>query len=273
MDTPIYHLEKLVRSKQEGAEDFIGPLDLILHLLQKNKIEIRDIPVAQILEQYLAWISKRQALDLEIASEFIAMASHLLYIKTRMLLSAQDEEAISEMELLIADLERRQKQELGQRIRAGLPILEARYGDASGKLETPPKALTPDDCPRALDAHRPQELLRAMERALARGRGRLPPPMTAFRKIVGREPYSVEQKTKDLSQRLQGEGVLRFSILLREAESRSELVALFLVVLELCKSGTLTFFEEEEELILRATAGAQAKAVEGNAVDTAVCAD
>ena len=100
MEEPKYHLQGVVKSREQ-MEDFDGPLDVILLLLSKNKIEIRDIQIAQILEQYLAYLEERKRMDLEIASEFIAMASHLIYIKSKMLLSAADQqEALSEMELL-----------------------------------------------------------------------------------------------------------------------------------------------------------------------------
>ena len=85
-------------------EDFNGPLDLILHLLSKNRMEIKDIQISLILDQYLEWMDQRKRLDLEVASEFVTMAAHLVFIKTRMLLSIHDEEAISEMEQLIASL-------------------------------------------------------------------------------------------------------------------------------------------------------------------------
>ena len=87
MEAPIYHLDKVVKAKQEDLEDFDGPLDLILHLLSKNKIEIRDIQISDLLDQYLAWMARREEMDLEVASEFVTMAAHLVYIKTRMLLS------------------------------------------------------------------------------------------------------------------------------------------------------------------------------------------
>ena len=89
----------------ETLQDFEGPLDLILFLLSKNKIEIQDIPIALILDQYLAYLEKRQQMDLEVASEFVTMAAHLMYIKTRMLLSIEDEEAQNEMDELIKSLE------------------------------------------------------------------------------------------------------------------------------------------------------------------------
>ena len=96
MDEPRYHLGSVVHARGETLEDFDGPLDVILLLLSKNKIEIQDIQISSILEQYLAYLDEMKRMDMEIASEFIAMASYLMYIKTRMLLSrAEQEEAQS----------------------------------------------------------------------------------------------------------------------------------------------------------------------------------
>lgn len=250
MEAPVYHLEQVLRGKQDGAEDFVGPLDLILHLLSKNKIEIQDIPVAQILDQYLDWMALRQELDLDVASDFIAMASHLLYIKTRMLVSVRDEEAQSEMELLIADLEQRKREELHARISLGLSDLEARYRQGSGYITTPRKHL--EDLGRPpLDAHAPQELLRAMERIARRNHGKRPPPVSEFQHLVGREPYPVDRKVDELQRRLQQGTSLSFVHLLRESRNRSELVALFIAVLELCSSGRLHVYETEDDLFLQ----------------------
>ena len=93
MDDPIFKLEKVVQTRgDEPLEDFEGPLDLILYLLGKNKIEIQDIPIALILEQYQDYLEKRKQMDLEVASEFVTMAAHLMYIKTRMLLNLEDDQ-------------------------------------------------------------------------------------------------------------------------------------------------------------------------------------
>ena len=109
MESPVFKLEKVVHSRSEEMQDFEGPLDLILFLLGKNKLEIQDISISLICGQYIAWLEDRQRMDLEVASEFVIMASHLVYLKTRMLLSIHDEEAMSEMEQLIATLEAHQR--------------------------------------------------------------------------------------------------------------------------------------------------------------------
>ena len=92
MNEPNYHLEGIVRTRTEEMEDFNGPLDVILLLLSKNKIEIEDVSITAILEQYLAYLDEMKRLDIESASEFITMAAQLMFIKTRMLLSLEDEE-------------------------------------------------------------------------------------------------------------------------------------------------------------------------------------
>ena len=102
MENPNFYLEGVIRDKTE-MQDFEGPLSLILMLLSKNKIEIRDIVISDILDQYLAYLDEMQSMDLEIASEFVQMAAHLLYIKTRMLLTQEEE--VSELELLLQSLE------------------------------------------------------------------------------------------------------------------------------------------------------------------------
>ena len=118
MDDPIFKLEKVVQTRgDEPLEDFEGPLDLILYLLGKNKIEIQDIPIALILEQYQDYLEKRKRMDLEVASEFITMAAQLMFIKTRMLLNLEDEEAQSEMDALIKSLEERQRGDIYARIK------------------------------------------------------------------------------------------------------------------------------------------------------------
>ena len=89
-EDPTFFLEGVVKDKSDMV-DFEGPLSLILQLLSKNKIEIRDIPISEILDQYLAYLNEMERLDLEIASEFVQMASYLLYIKTRMLLTEEKE--------------------------------------------------------------------------------------------------------------------------------------------------------------------------------------
>ena len=121
MENPNFRLEGIVHEKDE-LQDFEGPLSLILMLLQKNKIEIRDLKISEILDQYLAWMAQMQSMDLEIASEFVQMASHLLYIKTRTLLTAEEE--VSELEVLMESLEQLKAKDNLAAIREVVPELK-----------------------------------------------------------------------------------------------------------------------------------------------------
>ena len=235
MDNPIFKLEKVVQGKgDETLQDFEGPLDLILFLLSKNKIEIQDIPIALILDQYLAYLEKRQQMDLEVASDFVTMAAHLMYIKTRMLLSIEDEEAQNEMDELIKSLEERQRGEAYAKVRK----LTERMGVMS---EFGRNVITRNPEPMERGKiyeydQEPGDLIIAMQEVMDR-RGRVDtPPLKAFDEIVRREPYPVENKAREIVERLKKGGITRFLLLFRGSKSRSELVATFMAVLELCRN-------------------------------------
>ena len=215
-------------------EDFEGPLDLILHLLSKNKMEIKDIQISLILEQYMEWMDTRTELDLEVASEFVTMASHLVYIKSRMLLSINDEEALSEMEQLIASLEEHQRHESYLKVKAMVPDLSGRYAVGRDYIAKVPEHLPVNKVYRYV--HKPEDLLAAMRSVLERTDHHLPPPMMAFEGIVGREPYPVSDKAGEIVELLTRFGVTRFRALFKGNRSRSEIVATFIAVLELCKA-------------------------------------
>lgn len=236
LDTPIFKLDHVVKIREEDAlENFVGPLDLILYLLGKNKIEIQDIKIADILDQYLAYIEQRQKMDLEVASEFATMAAHLVYIKTRMLLSIEDEEAKSEMDQLIKSLEERKRNEEYVRIKAVAEKLSRReeFG-----LEILTK--NPEPMQRGKIYEYSQEkadLVICMQQILDRaGQQAVSPSLKAFDGIVMREPYPVQDKAQDIIRRLVKNGMTRFRLLFKGARSRSEIVATFLAVLELCRA-------------------------------------
>ena len=250
MDEPKYHLTGVVKARDETAEDFDGPLDLILLLLSKNKIEIQDVSITAILEQYLAWMEEMKRMDMEIASEFIAMASHLMLIKTKMLLSAAEQaEAMSEMELLIQSLQERQRQEAFDRIKTAAAFLEQRNELGLGLFTKEPEPFERDRTYRY--RHEPADLLRAFETMSERNKKLLPPPRASFEGIVGREPYPVTKKTGELLKKLLLRGVSALRRLFAGSRSRSEIVATFLAVLELCKSNAVELGEEGGETTVR----------------------
>ncbi len=245
MESPIFHLEKVVKAKQEEMEDFVGPLDLILHLLSKNKMEIQDIQISVLVDQYLEWMQRRREMDLDVASDFVVMAAHLIYIKTRMLLSINDEEGLSEMEQLMASLEEHQRHENYEKIKAVLPELEQCFQIGRDYLTRRPEPLSRDRSYHY--THDPEDLVQAMTGVLERLDHQLPPPVEAFRGIVGREPYPVVDKASEIIQRLVRFGVTRFRTLFRENRSRSEVVATFIAVLELCKAHRIRLAGSEKD--------------------------
>lgn len=251
MEAPIYHLDKVVKAKQEDMEDFDGPLDLILHLLSKNKIEIRDIQISELLDQYLDWMNQREELNLEVASEFVTMAAHLVYIKTRMLLSIDDEVAMSEMEELMAALEEHKSQETYVKIKDVTEQLNGRYEFGRDYL---PKQPEPVKAEMAYSyVHDKADIFTAIRSVLARTDNKLPPPVAAFEGIVGREPYPVADKARSILDRLIQFGVARFRALFKSSRSRSEVVATFLAILELCKANRIHLAGTAEDCTVTST--------------------
>jgi len=251
---PTYHLEGVIQSKEEMA-DFEGPLNLILMLLSKNKIEIRDIQISLILEQYLAYLEEMKAMDLEVASEFVQMASHLLYIKTRMLLT-DDEEEVSELELLMASLEQLRAKDIYTNIKEMCPALLKASEKGNLLHIKEPEPLSGNKDYRY--SHEPWELLRAMSNVLGRGKtaadaeGENPLRRRILpKKIV----YNVRDKSRQIIERLRSLGKSSLTSLYAESQSRSEVVATFVSVLELCSMGHLRMSRMDDDIILEFMGG------------------
>ena len=243
MTQPQYHLEGIVRTRSEGMEDFEGPLDVIFLLLSKNKIEIQDVSITAILEQYLAYLDEMKRLDMEIASEFITMASHLMLIKTKMLLSAAEAaEAESELDLLRQSLIERQRKEAMEAVRTAISFLEPRNEIGRCLFVKDPEPLRRDQTYRY--QHEPADLLRALDQISERNQRRLPPPTVHFKGIVGKEPYPVSRKSGEILRKLLLRGVQRLKNLFQGNKSRSEIVATFLAILDLCKTKSVTLEDD-----------------------------
>lgn len=243
MENPSFHLEGIVRTREE-MEDFEGPLNLILMLLSKNKIEIRDIRIADILDQYLDYLDRMQHMDLEIASEFVQMASHLVYIKTKTLLAGTEE--VDELALLISSLEQLQSRDRFAAVKENVPMMSEALAWGAQLFSTPQEPL-----PRYGEynySHEPWELLAALAAMMTK-----PAPLPEEQaRIVMPKPiiYSARQKGRQIIELL-GE---RKSVSLRElyalAQSRSELVATFISVLEMCAMGSVRVDRQQDEYVV-----------------------
>ncbi len=197
MGEPQYKLQGIVHTQTELREDFEGPLDVIFLLLSKNKIEIQDVSITAILEQYLAYLDEMKRLDMQIASEFISMASHLMLIKTKMLLSAAEQaEAESELDLLRQSLIERRRKEAMEQIRLAVSQLEPRNEIGRCLFTKEPEPLRRDNTYRY--RHDVLDLLRALDTIAERNQRQLPPPTANFKGIVAKEPYPVTRKAGEV---------------------------------------------------------------------------
>ena len=226
-----------------------GPLDLLLYLLSKNKVEIADIPVAMILEQYMEHLAEMSRMDMEIASEFIVMAAQLILIKSRMLLPKQvvEEEEDPREELVRSLLEY-------QRFKEASTFLKERSAYGTDLIC---REQQPLEVPKTYQyQHDAEELRKAMKALRERMRQMRPPSQENFAGIVGIEPVPVEKKVQEILQKLVRSQEVSFHAIFRGAESKSEVIAIFLAVLELLNTKRVQPVEHGEECMLVLDRGA-----------------
>ena len=207
--------------------DFEGPLDLLLFLVQKNKLNIYDIPISEVIEQYLAAIQQMKDYNMDVASEFLEMAARLVHIKSVMLLPRYEEETEElKRELTGQLIEYQLCQQMARRL-----AVDYVGGDL---FVREPEEVEPDLTYRRV--HKPEEMLDAYLAAAGRGKRKLPPPVQAFKGIVARKVVSVSSRIAYVLRRLYTRRAVSYTSLFEKAESKSELVATFLALLELIKS-------------------------------------
>lgn len=221
-------------------EVFDGPLDLLLHLLSKNKIEIKDIPIAEILEQYLEYLEAMQRMDIELTGDFIAMAAQLVYIKSRMLLPVHDDEETDDprAELVEALLDY-------QRVKMAGQLLLSRYKTAGDVFVRQREIMAPDE--DQLYSNTLEQLFHAMAAVLENAAKKRPPTVEALEGIVNVEKMPVSDVMDMISSRFELSRRLSFIELISGARDRSEMVAVFLAVLELSRLERIDIIEDEKE--------------------------
>ena len=248
MEAPVFKLEGVVKTVDD-VSDFEGPLTLILLLLSKNKIEIRDISISLILEQYLAYMAELTELDLDIASDFVAMASHLTYIKTKMLLSGGEE--VSELEQLISSLEELQRGDMYQQIKQISETLGSLYKRGGALMPGPPEYLPPDG--DFAYEHVSNDLYEAVVQLIGRENAilssRNPKQATYPRRVT----YPISAKIAEIVERLKERGDMLARDMFFLAESKAEIVAMMIAVLELCRVGSVILTGDVKETKLTYT--------------------
>lgn len=208
---------------------FEGPLDLLLTLISKNKVKITDIPIAMICDQYMQYIEEAQSMDLEIASEFIVMASELMLIKSKMLLP-HEEGTENDPRREIADA-----LALYQQAKLAVNTLRPMYDEFSGRYvkgtdDIPPEKGLPLNMDTALITKALSAILRRMKVANATRN-----PTDLVNPLIKHKVISVEEKIEEMCIALEEVGEATLYDLLVVSESRSELVARFMGILELIK--------------------------------------
>ena len=233
MEAPVFKLEGIIKEKEDMI-DFEGPLTLILQLLSKDKIEIRDISISSILEQYLKYLDEMAELNLDIASEFVAMASHLTYIKTKMLLSSGEE--VSELEQLISSLEQLRRGDVYVQIKEIAQTLSGMYTRDGLMMAGPPEYFTPGA--KYEYVHISADLLEAIFNVIGKENLRLSSMNKDDRVVPSRVVYSISEKIDEVLSKLIRKNEMSISELFYECNSRTELIATLVAVLELCRVGS-----------------------------------
>lgn len=210
-------------------DNFTGPLDLLLHLIRKNEVEITDIPIAEITAQYLAVIDTMQTLNLDVAGEFLLMAATLLHIKSRMLLPQITDDGVED------EGEEDPRAELVRRL-----LEYQKYKDAAERLDERPQlhrdlfarfAPAPEvveDVEDGFAAVGLYDLLQALQQMLRER----PEPLVHE---VGVERLSVAERIGEILSALRGQQSLAFAELFATQGSRHEVIVTFLAMLELVK--------------------------------------
>ena len=215
-NTPTYKLEQ-----------FEGPLDLLLSLIQKNKVSITDIPISLICDQYLEYIKKAQELDMELASEFIVMASELMLIKSKMLLPKEDEEEDDPRAVLTDALLRyQQAKEAAQKL---LPM----YAFYSGRMVKDTDEISVD---KTFVADQDvTALCSAVRRIVAYNNALEKAANTAFKPMISKPIIPVEIKIVSIIRAVESRGVATLEDILIDEATLPDMIASFLGVLELIK--------------------------------------
>lgn len=228
---------------------FEGPLDLLLHLIDINKIDIYDIPIAMITDQYMEYIQQMQQ-DMEVMSEFLVMAATLLRIKSKMLLPPDEEEVLEEgggdprQELMERLLEYKMYKYAAMEFKD----MQIDAGKAMFKDKTIPKDMHYEEPPVDLDALVGdmdfEKLHKIFQSIMKRQSDKIDPIRSQYGKIV-QEEINLADKMADLEKRGRHQGRMSFRKLLEEHPTKLNAVVTFLAILELMKSGKVKIVQEE----------------------------
>lgn len=238
-------MEKL----QYKLEVFEGPMDLLLQLIAKKKVSINDVPIMEIIEQYLDFVRQMQEDNLDISSEFLEMAARLLYIKTVSLLPVHEE-----AEKLVEELRGELTEYQDCKLVAGKLQNQAKGFDFYSR---PPEEIEVDMTYTRI--HEPAEIFKAYIAAVGKGKRKLPPPIEAFRGIVAHKIVSVASRISFIVEKFKQKKNHRFLSFFEGSESRSEMVATFLALLAMAKAKRIQIDGQGDDVSITLLEGGEEK--------------
>lgn len=229
---------------------FEGPLDLLLHLIDKNKVNIYDIPIAMITEQYMEYVNQLKDEDLDVVSEFLVMAATLLDIKSRMLLPKEVNEDGEEEDPRAELVNRLLEYKLFKAMANELSDRQLDAGKSLYKKATVPKEVAeytpPLDIKDVLKDLNLSKLNKVFSDVMRRKEEKIDPVRSKFGKIE-KEEVSMAEKLVDIKAFMLEHGQFSFRELLMQGASKVAIIVTFLVVLELIKTGFVTVEQDNPE--------------------------
>lgn len=221
-------------------DNFEGPLDLLCHLVDKNKMDIYKVNITQITDQYIEYINQMKELNLEVTSEFVLMASTLLYIKSKSLLPKQveDEGELTEEELINRIIEYKKYKEISKKLREQFLIYSKRFYKLPDKVELPK---------RKLEEEYSKELLEeAYKKLLKINKEKVNVNAINIEKIAITETITVTSKVKDIFRELMKKPRFIFNKLCATKRyTKLETVTAFTGLLELTRKNKVTAEQEK----------------------------
>lgn len=214
---------------------FEGPMDLLLHLISKHKLNIHDIEIFTLVEQYSEYVRQMKESDMEVASDFIEMAARLVYIKTVSLLPVHDEAEKLKEELSGELIEYAKCKEIATEL--------SKTTQGFDYFERQPMAIPKDNEYKRI--HNPSDILEHYMAVLQKGK-KLPPPIESFGEIISRKIVSVNTKIIGIYRKLVKKSRLKMKELYEGSTSVSELVATFLAVLEMVRASKIEVDDNED---------------------------
>ena len=226
---------------------FEGPLDLLLYLLEKNKVNIYDIPIVEITEQYMEYIREMKRQDLEVLSEFLVMAATLVDIKSRMLLPAPETEEEEEEDPRAELVQQLLEYKMYKCMAYELKDRQMDAGRVMYKKPTIPEEVRayepPVDIHELISDITLSRLHEIFESIMKKQQDKIDPLRSKFGKIE-KEEVSLEDKMEDLKKYAAGHRHFSFRGLLTAQSSKVEVIVTFLAILELMKMGTIRISQE-----------------------------